>query len=134
MSFLTHGPVSPRVHGTLDYLLAATLLAGPLLLNFDSTTATTLVLVIGVAAAGLAVATAWSRGIVHVIPAVLHGIADVGATLVLIAAPFVFGFTADTTATAFCLIVGAGGLVATLLTRFVSDLPASAGAHVASAR
>jgi hypothetical protein len=121
--FLQRGPISPRLHGTLDYPLAAVLIAGPLLLDFDDHTAKVLVLVIGAAAALLAVGTAWSRGIIRVLPPVLHGVADVGATIVLIALPFILGFTDDGPATAFCILVGLGGLGATLLTRFESDLP-----------
>jgi hypothetical protein len=53
---------------------------------------------------------------------VLHGIADIAATIVLIIAPFVLGFTDDTVATVLYVAIGAGGLGATLLTRFESDL------------
>ena len=120
--FLRHGPISPRVHGTLDYPLAAILIAGGLLLNFHDDAAMVLVLVLGGAASLLAIGTAWSRGIFHIVPPVLHGVADIGATVVLIATPFVFGITDHAAPTAFCIAVGVGGLGATLLTRFVSDL------------
>ena len=122
LSFLRHGPISPRLHGTLDYPLAAVLIAGPLVLDFHDNGAKALVLVLGGAATLLAIGTAWSRGIVHVIPPIDHGVADIGATVVLIATPFVFGITSHAAPTVFCIVVGAGGLVATLLTRFVSDL------------
>ena len=120
--FLRHGPISPRVHGTLDYPLAAILIAGPLVLNFHSEAAKVLVLVLGAGATLLAIGTAWSRGIVHVIPPVVHGVVDIGATVALIATPFVFGITDHAAPTVFCIAVGVGGLGATLLTRFVSDL------------
>jgi hypothetical protein len=110
------------VHGTLDYLLAAALIAGPLVLHFHEDTATVFVLVVGGAASLLAVGTAWSRGIVRVIPPAWHGFADIGATIALIVAPFVLGYSDHAAATAFCVVVGAGGLIATLLTRFESDL------------
>jgi hypothetical protein len=70
----------------------------------------------------LAVGTAWSRGIVRVVPPIVHGLADVGATVALIVAPFVLGYSSHTLAMVFCLAAGAGGLAATLMTRFVSDL------------
>jgi hypothetical protein len=122
LGYLRRGPISPRVHGTLDYLLAAVLIAGPLVLNFHDDTATVFVLVVGGAASLLAVGTNWSRGIVRVIPPVVHGVADIGATIALIIAPFVLGYSEHGLATVFCIVVGAGGLVATLLTRFESDL------------
>ena len=120
--FLRRGPISPRLHGMLDYPLAATLIAAPLVLHFHDETAKVVMLVLGGAAAILAVATAWSRGIVHVIPPVVHGIADIGATIALIIAPFVFGFSEHTLALVVYVVIGAGGLLATLLTRFESDL------------
>ena len=133
LEFMHRGPISPRVHGTLDYPLAAVLIAGPLVLNFHDDTAKVFVLVIGGAAALLAVGTAWSRGIVHVVPPIVHGFADIGATIALIAAPFVLGYSDHTVATVFSIVVGAGGLGATLLTRFESDLLPAQRAAVASA-
>ena len=122
LALLHRGPISPRLHGTLDYPLAATLLGGPRLLDFHDDTATAFVLAVAGAATGLAVGTNWSRGIIHVVPPTVHGIADLGATTGLIAAPFALGFRRDRRATAFCVVVGAAGLGATLLTRFDSDL------------
>jgi hypothetical protein len=42
----------------------------------------------------------------------------------LIVLPFIVGFWDDTTALVFYLIVGAGGLIATLATRFEPRMPA----------
>jgi hypothetical protein len=126
LSFLRRGPISPRVHGALDYPLAVVLLGGPRVLDFRENTATAFVLAVGAAASVLAVGTAWSRGIIRVIPPIAHGVADLGATTALIAAPFVLRFTHDRRSAAFCVAVGAGGLGATLLTRFESDLQLAA--------
>lgn len=98
------------------------------MLDFHDDTATVFVLVVGGAASLLAVGTAWSRGIVRIVPPVAHGVADIGATTALIAAPLVLGYSGDGLATAFCVAVGAGGLGATLLPRFESDLEPAAGA------
>jgi hypothetical protein len=131
--FMSRGPISPQMHGMLDYVLAATLIAGPLMLHFHDDTARAFVLVIGGAASVLAVATAWSRGIVRVIPPILHAYADIGATVAMIAAPFVLGYSDHAVATAFSIVVGAGGLGATLLTRFESDLEPAARGVLANA-
>ena len=128
LTFLRRGPISPQLHGTLDYPLAAVLVAGPLVLNFHDETAKVFVLVVGGAATLLAVGTAWSRGIIRVLPPIWHGIADIGATIALIIAPWVLGYSDHTLATVFCVAVGVGGLIATLLTRFESDLVPAAGA------
>lgn len=129
--FMRRGPISPRLHGTLDYALAATLVAAPFVLHFHDDTAKAFVLAVGAAASALAVGTAWSRGIVRVVPPLWHGIADIGATIALIAAPFVLDYSDHGVATAFSIVVGAGGLVATLLTRFESDLDPSVTAALA---
>jgi hypothetical protein len=121
-AFMRRGPISPRLHGALDYPLAAILIAGPLALDFHDERAKVFVLVLGGAATVLAIGTAWSRGIVHVLPPVWHGVADIGATIALILAPFVLGYNDHTLATVFSAAVGVGGLAATLLTRFESDL------------
>lgn len=120
--FMRRGPISPRLHGTLDYPLAAILIAGPLVLGFHDERASLFVLLLGGAATVLAIGTAWSRGIVRVLPPMWHGVADIGATIALIVAPFVLGYHGHTVATVFSIVVGAGGLAATLLTRFETDL------------
>ena len=102
------------------------LIAGPLVLDFDDDAATVIALMFGAGAAILALGTAWSTGIVKVIPPLLHGFADVIVTVALIVLPFAVGFSDDTTALVFYLVVGVGGLVATLATRFVSNLPGTA--------
>ncbi|MBA3408609.1 MAG: SPW repeat protein [Solirubrobacterales bacterium] len=65
---LTRGPISPGVHGILDYVLGATLIFAPFVLGFDSDTATTVCVVAGIAELGVAMTTAWSRGIIKLIP------------------------------------------------------------------
>jgi hypothetical protein len=121
--FMSRGPVPPQVHGLLDYPLAAILIAGPLVLDFDFKAATIIALVFGGGAAVLAVATAWPTGIVKIIPPLLHGYADTLVTLALIVLPFAVGFSYRTPALLFYVIVGGAGLIATLATRFES--PAS---------
>jgi hypothetical protein len=118
--FMTRGFVPPQVHGVLDYPLAAVLIAGPLVFNFDYTAATVIALALGGAAAVLAVGTNWPTGIVKVIPPLLHGYVDVVATVALIVLPFAVGFSHHTSALLFYVIVGGLGLLATLATRFES--------------
>jgi hypothetical protein len=117
---MTRGVVAPQVHGMLDYPLAAVLIAGPLVLDFDYTAATVIALVLGGAATLLAVGTNWTTGIVKVIPPLLHGYVDVLATIALIVLPFAVGFSYRTNALLFYVIVGGAGLLATLATRFES--------------
>lgn len=118
VTFMRRGPISPQLHGTLDYPLAVILIAGPLALSFHDHAATVFVLVLGAAASLLAVGTNWSRGIIRVVPPMVHGVADIGATASLIVAPFVLAYSGHGVATTFSIAVGVGGLAATLLTRF----------------
>jgi hypothetical protein len=120
---MARGIVPPEVHGVLDYPLAAILIAGPIVLNFDSAAATVIALVFGAGAAVLAVGTAWTTGIVRVIPPLLHGYADIIVTVALILLPFIVGFDDSSAALLFYEIVGAAGLLATLATRFESRVP-----------
>ena len=71
----------------------------------------------------VAVGTAWSTGIVRVIPPLLHGYADVTVTVALILLPFILGFDDSTAALLFYEIVGGAGLLVTLTTRFESRVP-----------
>jgi len=115
---MTRGFIPPFVHGLLDYPLAAVLIVLPLVLHFDDDPAKWIAFAFGIGAAVLAVATAWATGIVHVIPPLLHGYADIAVTVALIVLPFIVGFSSHTTALVFYVVVGAGGLLATLATRF----------------
>src|ERR687887_2772307 len=117
------GILPPVVHGVLDYPLAAVLIVLPLVLGLDDAAATWIAFAFGIGAAVLAVGTAWSTGIVRVIPPLLHGYADVVVTVALILLPFILGFGDSTAALLFYEIVGGAGLLATLATRFESRVP-----------
>jgi hypothetical protein len=125
---MSRGVVSPQVHGVLDYPLAAILIAGPLVLNFNDTAATVIALVFGAGAAVLAIGTAWQTGIVKVIPPVVHGYADIIVTIALVVLAFALGLEDHTAAFVFYLVVGAGGLLVTLETRFPPLGPTTAPA------
>ena len=124
--YMTRGLIPPQVHGILDYPLAAVLIAGPLVLDFDYKAATVIALAFGGGAAILAVGTNWATGIVKVIPPLLHGYVDLIVTVALIVLPFAVGLSYRTNALLFYVIVGAGGLAATLATRFVPTRSMSA--------
>jgi hypothetical protein len=115
---MARGIILPVVHGVLDYPLAAVLIVLPLVLSFDNAAAKWIAFAFGIGAAVLAVGTAWKTGVVRVIPPLLHGYVDISVTVALIVLPFIVGFSGDTTALVFYLVVGAGGLAATLATRF----------------
>ena len=115
------GPIPPFVHGVLDYLLAALLIAAPFLLSFDDDAAIAVSIVAGVAVLMLGAFTAWTTGIVKSIPPVAHAMLDYALAALLIASPFLFGFTGETGATAFFVVVGVAGILLAIATRFVPD-------------
>ena len=58
---------------------------------------------------------------VRLIPPLVHGYLDIAVTITMILAPFALGFSGHSVAVAFFVVVGTGGLLATLATRFESE-------------
>ena len=115
------GPIPAFVHGLLEYVAGALLIAAPFLFAFDSDTATAVSLVAGVAVLIIAASTAMSTGLIKSIPVPAHVILDYALAIVLIASPFLFGFDDDGTATAFFIVLGVVHLLLTIATRFMGD-------------
>jgi hypothetical protein len=115
------GPVPAFVHGVIEYLAAALFIAAPFLFSFDDDTATAVSIVAGVVLLIVTASTALPTGLIKSIPVHAHAILDYGMAAVLIAAPFLFGFSDDGTATAFFIVLGVVHLLLTIATRFVSE-------------
>ena len=115
------GPVPAFVHGVIEYLAAALFIAAPFLFAFDDDTATAVSIVAGVLILVVTASTALPTGLIKSIPVQAHAVIDFLLAAVLIAAPFVFGFSDDGTATAFFIVVGVVHLLLTIATRFVSE-------------
>lgn len=128
------GPIPPFVHGVLDYALAALLIAAPFLIGFDEDAATALSIAAGVAVLMLGAFTAWTTGIVKSIPPVAHAMLDYLLGALLIALPFLAGFSDDSGASAFFVIVGVAGLLLTIATRFTPEGAGRAPRHTGAAR
>jgi len=116
-----HGPLPAVVHGLIEYLAAGLLIAAPFLFSFDSDAATAVSIVVGVLVLIVTACTALSTGIIKSIPVQAHAVVDYVLAAVLIASPFLFGFTDDGTATAFFIVLGVVHLLLTIATRFVSE-------------
>ena len=111
------GPVPAFVHGVIEYLAAALFIAAPFLFGFDDDTATAVSIVVILV---LTASTALPTGLIKSIPVQAHAVIDFALAAVLIAAPFLFGFSDDGTATAFFIVLGVVHLLLTIATRFVS--------------
>ena len=114
------GPIPAFVHGVIEYLAAALFIAAPFLFSFDNGTATAVSIVVGVLILILTASTALPTGLIKSIPVQAHAVIDFALAAVLIAAPFLFGFSDDGTATAFFIVLGVVHLLLTIATRFVS--------------
>jgi hypothetical protein len=85
--------LSTRVHGMLDYLMAAVLVAAPWLLGFARGGAETWVPVaLGVALAAYSLATDYELGVMRRIQMPLHLWLDAGAGLLLAVSPWLLNF------------------------------------------
>ena len=115
------GPIPAFVHGAIEYVAAALFIAAPFLFSFDDDTATAVSIVFGVLVLIVTASTALPTGLIKSIPVQAHAVLDFGLAAVLIAAPFLFGFSGDGTATAFFIVLGVVHLLLTIATRFVSE-------------
>jgi hypothetical protein len=109
-------PISPTMHGAMDYATVMGTAAAPRLLNLPLRAATT---AYGIAAAilGLAAFTDFKPGIKHAVPLKAHGMADTAMGLALPAIPWMMGFAKNKKARNFFL--GLTGMMA--LTTALTD-------------
>ena len=116
---LRQGPIPAYVHGAVEYAAAALFIAAPFLLAFDSDAATALSIVVGVALLGIAASTDSRTGLAKIIPVGIHVVLDFVLAALLIASPFLFGFSGESSATAFFIVLGVVHLLLTIGTRFL---------------
>jgi hypothetical protein len=115
------GPIPAFVHGVLEYAAGVLLIAAPFLFGFDSDTATAVAIVAGVLLLAVTASTALSTGLIKSIPVQAHVILDYLLAALLIASPFLFGFSDDDTALAFFIVLGVVHLLVTIGTRFIRE-------------
>lgn len=115
---MRQGPIPVFIHGVVDYAAAILFIAAPFIFGFDDA-ARAVSIVVGLVALVVAASTAGPTGLAKVIPLVLHVVFDFALSVFLVAAPFLFGFSADGGATAFFIVLGVGYLLLTIGTRYV---------------
>jgi len=115
---LRQGPISHFLHGAIEYAAAILLIAAPFVFSFDSNAATALAVVAGVIVLILAASTDEPTSIIISVTVATHVVLDYVLAGVLIAAPFLFGFSDETTPTSFFLLLGIAHLLVTIGTRF----------------
>ena len=115
---MRQGPIPFFLHGVVEYVAAALFIAAPFLLSFDSGAATALSIIIGVVVLAIAAATEGPTSLVNQIPTAAHVALDYVLVVLLIALPFLAGFSDETAPTAFFIVVGVVHLLITIGTRF----------------
>lgn len=115
---LTQGPIPRFVHGLIEYVAGVLFIAAPLLLSFDSGAATAISIVVGVVVLVIAAATDGPTSLVNSLPITAHVALDYVLAVLLVALPFVAGFSGETTPTVFFIALGVAHLLITIGTRF----------------
>jgi len=87
-------PISARVHGILDYAMVAAFLNAPMVLGFQGTTPAKIAYWLAGLHLLITGCTNFPPGVFRWIPFRIHGAIDLVAGVFLLAAPWVFGFSA----------------------------------------
>lgn len=120
---LTQGVIPRAIHGLIEYGAAVVAFAAPFVLGFESDAATVASIVAGVILLLIAASTEGPTSLANSIPVGVHVFVDFLLAGLLIAAPFILGFSDETEPTAFFLAVGALHLLVTVGTRFRGPEP-----------
>ncbi len=121
---LRQGPIPLFLHGLIEYAAGVLFVAAPFLFGFDSGAAKATSIVIGIVILAVAAGTDSPTGLARAIPIKGHVALDLGLALLLVASPFLFGFSGESTPTAFFVVLGIVHLLLTIATRFLPPAPA----------
>jgi hypothetical protein len=108
-------PISPKIHGVIDYLSVPLLLAAGPLFHFSGMPREITSTLAGVALVYSAF-TAYPLGLVKMISFRMHGVIDIVFALVLLVAPFVLHFAEQSPARNFFMTMGLFSLAVISLT------------------
>jgi VIT1/CCC1 family predicted Fe2+/Mn2+ transporter len=115
---LREGPISRFLHGAIEYVAGVLLIAAPFLFGFDSNAAVAVSIIAGVLVLVVAASTDGPTSLVNSIPLAAHVLLDYALAALLVASPFLFGFSGETAPTAFFIVLGVAHLLVTIGTRF----------------
>lgn len=115
---LSKGPIPRFVHGALEYLVGALLIAAPWLFDFEGGNVRAVCIVAGVVVMALAALSEGPTGLVDSVPLSTHAAIDYVLGVAFIAAPFVFGFGDDGGPTALFIVLGVAHILVAIGTRY----------------
>ncbi len=100
--------LTPRIHGILDFVVVALFALAPTLFGLSGTPAT-ISYALAVIHLILTLTTAFPYGILKLIPFTVHRALEVVVSILLVLAPWIFGFAAEDNAKMF--YIGSGILI-----------------------
>ncbi len=115
---LRDGPIPVFVHGLIEYAAGVLFVIAPFLFGFDSSAASAVSIVVGVAVITITASSDLPTSLVNQITRPVHVALDYALAVLLIASPFIFGFSDETAPTAFFIVLGLAHLLITIGTRF----------------
>ena len=107
---LSEGPIPVFVHGVIEYLAGAAFVVAPLLIGYDSDAATAVSILVGLVILVVAASTDGPTSLVNSIPVPAHVVLDYVLAVLLVALPFIAGFSDETAPTAFFIVLGVAHL------------------------
>src|SRR3954465_10421846 len=111
------GPIPDFVHSIVEYIAGVALIAAPLLLDYPSGAAKAVSIVLGVLVLFLAATTTSTLSLIDQVPLSMHIVFNQVIAAILIASPFLFGFSGESTPTAIFIAAGVVWLLLSIGTR-----------------
>jgi VIT1/CCC1 family predicted Fe2+/Mn2+ transporter len=115
---IREGPISQTVHGAIEYAAGVLFIAAPFIFDFDDDAATAAAIIVGVLIIFVAATTNGPTSLVDSLPVSVHIVLDYALAAVLIASPFLFGYSDESAPTVFFIALGIVHLLITVATRF----------------
>jgi hypothetical protein len=116
---LNQGPLPVLVHGALEYVVGVLFIAAPFLFGFNASAApTAAAVVVGLLLLAFTATSALPTGLVRSVSLGVHVTVDFVLAVLLVALPFILGFTDEAAPTALFIVVGVLHLLVTIATRF----------------
>ena len=112
------GPVPAFAHSLFEYVAGALLIAFPLLLDYDSGAAKAVSIILGVLVLFLVATTTSTMSLINQVPLSMHIVFDYVIAAIMIASPFLFGFSDEGKPTAVFLAGGVIWLLLSIGTRY----------------
>ena len=112
-------PISARVHGVLDYAVAAVFLNAPMVFGFQHTVASRVAYWLTGIHLLLTACTNFPLGPFRWIPFKIHGVIELVAGVFVLLAPWIFGFGDQPAARNFFVVMGIAVLIVVALSDYI---------------